>query len=200
MTIKKLDGPLEGNDVLQAALETRFPAFKALGTPVGGSVNLAGPIPYFRLSLDALEVPDPLTQAEQTGWRVAVNTGADESLAKLSNSTADSPTVFQGLAKGNLVKDYLKAAELAEKILGPESDEYEPRLLDIPSVPYAALWLKGTSDFFVPLLVTDSSASASLDPAPDILSDLRERVRHEEDHAGEDSQAMFDSAPSTPTN
>jgi hypothetical protein len=197
MTIKKPNGPFNGAEVIRQAIAIRFPAFAALGSPIGGAQDTAPPVPYYHLSLEALRDAAPLSRAEQTGWRFTVVNGTEISLARLSNAPSNgTPPTFQGLSKGLLAQRYVKAAHFAENQLGRAQTrtEYEPRLLDVPALHFVALWLKGSRDLFIPLLEGASKEPEEMTLVSDIVPDLRRK-------AAQRSQAPFagDARP-TPTN
>lgn len=182
MTIMHLAGPPAGDDVLDRALEDRFPEVARRGVRVR-SRNADGvpelpPVPCFHLGLDMLADDEPLRLAQQTGWRYIVEPGNAVGMAKLSSGTGG--TRYEGLAQGLLVERYRAALALAQELLGADHHAYEPRLLDVPALSFAALWLKGPQDWFIELLDGVPPGTAALQVVDDILPELRHRAAKRE--------------------
>lgn len=181
MTIMHLAGPAAGDDVLDQALADRFPEDAVRGVRSRrGAADAApelSPVPCFHLGLDMLADDAPLRFAQQTGWRYIVEPGNVVGMAKLSSSGTPR---YEGLAQGLLVERYRAALVLAQQQLGADHQAYEPRLLDVPALSFAALWLKGPQDRFIDLLDGVPPGTAALQVVDDILPELRRRAANRE--------------------
>jgi hypothetical protein len=99
-----------------------------------------------------------------------------------------------------LAERFLQASAYADEQLGDQAEEYEPRLLDVPALWFAALWLEGsTSRYFIPLLDGRPPGTAPLKMVQDILPILKARA--EERSRGDiESVPGRDRVASGPTN
>lgn len=178
MTISYRTGPETADVVLQGALDRRQPSLSLRGITATRSAQ-ATPmaVPYFHLGLEALDHPDPLLQAQHSGWRYSLDADGGPTMAKLGQDADDRPPEFQGISGGLLAERYRAALALAEARLGPPAEVYEPRLLDVPALSYVALWLSGAQDWFIPLLDGHPPGDGPLGIASDILAQLRDRAR-----------------------
>jgi hypothetical protein len=72
----------------------------------------------------------------------------------------------------------MQAALLAEQSLSAASEDFEPRLLDVPALPFVALWLHGnaTTEYFIALLEGRTPGTAPLRLVKEILPELRYRA------------------------
>lgn len=176
MTIKSHAGPIDGRAVMQQALATRVPQAEMFSTPLGGAPQTGSPVPFYHLSLDALTEPNPLEFATMTGWQYPVVGGIDPGLADIRD-VPDGPSSFAGLSHGLLAQRFIQASLLAEQALAAQAEEYQPRLLDIPALQFAALWLYGTTtSYFVSLLDGRPAGTAPLKLVTEIMSDLKARA------------------------
>ena len=118
-----------------------------------GMADAAGagtPHESYHLGLDSIEAKKGVAAAKSIGWRYLLAGGpAGRGLAAEVHSR-DRGYEFAGLNEGPFVQ---QVADQIENLRGKIGDkDYEPRLLRIPALYVAALWLKGKNDdLFVPL-------------------------------------------------
>lgn len=179
MTINRANGPAGGRDVVNRALAVRMGSLRAAASPMGGSVGFGSPVPVYHIGLDSVtNQADPLTAARQTSWRfpvIGAGAGSPAGLVTV-RETATDPS-FEGLSHGVLAQNFLRAASLAEQTFGSSPDVFDPRLLEVPALQYAALWLVGGgTNHFIPLLDGNPPGSAPLSVINDILPALKARV------------------------
>ena len=176
MTIKRLDGPPDGQKVMMRELGKRIPAAARFATPLGGAPQAGSPVPFYHLGLEDLKMRSPLTKATITGWRFPIVGGIHPGLAIIAGMADGSSSTFEGLAHGIIAARFIRAALLADEKLGSDVAEYEPRFLDVPALQFSALWLHGQKNWFIPLLEGRPPGTAPLVMVPSILPDLRARA------------------------
>jgi hypothetical protein len=124
-----------GMDFLRGATET--PARRAAFEPRAHET--------WYLGLDAIEAKKGIAAAERTGWRYLLGgrVAADVYVR-------DDGYKFAGLNEGPFVQQISDTIEKVRDQVG--KDDYEPRLLQIPALYIAALWLHGlNNELFIPL-------------------------------------------------
>jgi hypothetical protein len=116
-----------------------------------------------------------LAQARRVGWRYPVLVGDIQCLAYLRESTAGLR--FGGITEGVLPRRVFEAAAVVENGLKSIDAEFQPRLLEIPSLHFYALWLyrRGGASRFVPLL-SHEFTSPRLRTEQETLQDIRAAV------------------------
>jgi hypothetical protein len=118
-----------------------------------GMADAAGadtPHESFHLGLDSIEAKKGVAGAESIGWRYLLSGGPAGSGLAAEVHSRDRGFEFAGLNEGPFVQ---QIADQIEKVRGQIGNkDYEPRLLRIPALYIAALWLKGKNDdLFIPL-------------------------------------------------
>lgn len=133
---------------------------------LGGAadVKASQPIPLYIVTSE-IEGPDFLEQATPVAWRYLITGGGSMAMADVKESPVG--TNFDSLIRGPMAERFSEAASAAEKEYGTAGGTYEPRVLEIPSLYIAALWLHGEHDVFFPILegVTQESAKIEEDPS-----------------------------------
>ena len=111
------------------------------------------PHPVYYVPLDALAGGKLLDAATQTSWRyLLVQDDAAVAEAELSvgrrgaKGAAAKPLEFLGLTHGPFTGATVEALGAAEQLPQVAAADYELRLLKIPAVYLAALWLHGAKD------------------------------------------------------
>jgi hypothetical protein len=198
VAIKSNLGPPNGHQVMQRALAYRVPqTANIMSTPLGGAPQTGSPIPVYHLPLAQLKDSDPLASAKLTCWSYPVIGGMRPGLADIRENSVDGTTSFAGLSYGILATRFLEASVLAEHSLNAADEEFEPRLLDVPALRFAALWLHGSStDHFIPLLEGSPPGSAPLKLVANVVADLQSRAIAQSRRA----IPTGGGAPGTPTN
>ena len=172
MTIKTQVEPAGGRDIVHSALSQRshrakhFPSLS--GTPQTGA-----PLPVYLLSRDEASLQNPLANAKLIGWKYPILGGDSVGLASLL--ITEDGLKFAGINHGLLSGRLLDAAVLADSKQGPLAKEFEPRLLEIPSLRIYALWLfcTGSENSFISLMDGHPPGSAKLR----IVKSIRSRIR-----------------------
>jgi hypothetical protein len=152
--IKKPSGDI-GVDVLRQHVPgiltrrqaTRPDLLKAIG---GGSVDFAGQHAVYVASIsDALD-GQVLTRARQIGWRYLVVAG-NQPLATAQVATKGAGEItFSHVNYGQMAASTLKAIDVADRI--PSTEDFDLRVLEIPSLFFVTLWLKSaTKEILIPL-------------------------------------------------
>jgi hypothetical protein len=200
MAIKAHAGPSDGRSVMEDALSRRARNRTHFATPLGGAPQSASPLPFYFLGIDALKAPDPLQAARIKGWRYPILGGIKAGLAAVRSPAGSGPSEFAGLTHGLLVDRLLQACLLAEQALGTSAEQYQPRLLDVPALQYAALWLEApTRRQFIALLQGRPAGSAPLELVDDVIPELK-TLAAAKGHAGPAASAPGLPPPTTPRN
>jgi hypothetical protein len=134
---------------------------RALTMTAPEQLALTAPHAMYNVSLAAIINEVPIDDAPQTAWRYLVDAG-DGAVA--SSEVAIAPggqLTFAQLNEGPFVAGTEQALRDAEQIPEVANGNYEARVLRVPALDVAALWLKdldGGDDLIVPL-----------DPSPPFL-------------------------------
>lgn len=128
-------------------------------------VSHSEPHPVYVATLDDLAAGKLLDAAKQTGWRyllvqndVAVGeaeVGARRAAARTRGTKGGAKTAkleFLGLTHGPFTDATIDALSAAERMPKVAKADYEMRLLKVPAVYLAALWLHGAdTDIVIPM-------------------------------------------------
>lgn len=163
----------------------------SLTTLTPDQVRMTSPHEVHTIGLDALIEHRPLTESPTVAWRFLVETPAGPvASSEVAADEGGQPTVFAQLNEGPYVASTARMLSDLEGIPEVESGDYEVRMLKIPGLYVAALWLDdrdGDDDLIIPL-----------DPAPDFLEAGR-TYREEEFLAAVEEPARqrldFDDSP-----
>lgn len=168
----------EGVTDLQSADPTRA---------IGGAAPRAAPHPFplYRLKLASIrQGADPLRGATRIGWRYLVERDDTPAVADLHERSDTGALDFGQMATGPLADQLVAGANRAEALFGEQrgaEQEYEARILEVPSLHIIALWLESENPLFLVLLPEGSGDPlnaadfrAMLDAA---ATDLRQAIR-----------------------
>jgi hypothetical protein len=150
MAINTKQPPDDAAAALDAGLGQIRGAAAQLGMAEAAGAGAGTPHESYNLGLDSIEAKKGVAAAEPIGWRYLLAGGpAGRGLAAEVHSRP-SGYEFAGLNEGPFVQ---QVADQIEKLRGKIGNkDYEPRLLRIPALYIAALWLKGKNDdLFIPL-------------------------------------------------
>jgi len=201
MVIKANKGPLHGLAVMQQALEARATRAAVFSTPLGGAPQSGSPVPVYHLPLINLGDDDPLAAASVTSWRYPIIGGIEPGLADIRQSDDDSSASYGGLSQGLLARRFIQASLLAEQALAAAPEELQPRLLDVPALQFAALWLHGDlSNYFVSLFDGRPAGTAPLRLVTEVVPDLRARAARRLPPTGFATPPLGGGQSGTPTN
>jgi len=192
MVIKSNRGPINGYAVMREALATRMPRGGARSASRGvesasldivrpslaGAPQTGAPVPVYHLSLEQLSAEDPLQLATISSWLYPVVGGIRAGLARVREAVPGGAARFSGLSHGIVAQRFMQAALLAEQSLAADAEDFEPRLLDVPALPFVALWLHGNAatEYFIPLLEGRTPGTAPLGLVKEIVPYLRYRA------------------------
>ncbi|QSB21523.1 hypothetical protein JN403_12275 [Pseudomonas sp. 15A4] len=133
-------------------------------------------MPFYHLSLDQLLYDNALEKAIRTGWRYPVIGSIKAGLVDIRGDEGTNSASFGGLSYGGVAERFIQASTIAAGQLANSTDEYEPRLLDVPALSFLAFWLRSSEgDWFIPLL-EGSPSSAPLQMVREVLPQLRTRA------------------------
>jgi len=171
MTIKGTEGPSQGLDVVRQALKHLSPrTTKRLSEALTlGGAQAAQPIPLYVIGLDEIQDDNFLSAASMAGWRyMLVN---DDPVAAADVDVSENNTVgFSRLIHSTHAASLLKASQKADKEYGKAAMEYEPRILEVPSLYLSALWLHGEEDHFFPYASGEAGAMQSMSEDRDFVT------------------------------
>ena len=151
MPIKVQIEPVGGRDIVNTALSKRSHRSQHLPA-LRGSPKTGSPLPVYLLNQEEALLPDPLSAANLVGWKYPIIGGDSAGIAFLLK-TSDG-LKFGGISHGNLPKRLLDAAVIADNHLKSRTEEFEPRLLEVPALRIYALWLfcDVRDDIFISLM------------------------------------------------
>ncbi|MGY2053032.1 hypothetical protein [Methylobacterium sp. JK268] len=175
MTLILRPAPPKGRATVTRALRdlwTRDPGGDAVG---GTPINLAEPIPVYRLGLDQIDDVGCLKQAAPVGWRYLLEAGRAH-VAVADVGERDGETRFASLSRGDEAQRLMEAAELAASLAEASPEDYEIRILDVPALHASAVWLSGARDVFIPYLDVKRRRGATIEVADDFLATLVARA------------------------
>lgn len=153
MLIRSPGAPADGVSTIGPAvahLMSRGPdALPAMG---GAAPVATQPLRLFGLRLDQIKDDSFLNSATPIGWRYLIVSNGPIAVADVKAGSGQQGSNFHRLIRGELAQRLDKASELAQKRYANDPDSFEVRILEIPSLYMAALWLHGQRDVFIPLL------------------------------------------------
>jgi hypothetical protein len=165
MAITKLRTPAGGPSIIDRALfDLRGPA--AAKDMLGGAeTKRSEPLPVYRLELQDISGSKFLDKAKPVGWRYLIERADGVAYADLMEGSPGHQT-FARLARNRNAERLNAAAQLAEKAAEPLPD-CEARILDIPALHIATIWLFGPVQTFIPYIdpemLADEKASVKID-------------------------------------
>jgi hypothetical protein len=177
MTIKGQIEPVGGRDIVNTALSQRSHRTEHLPA-LHGSPQTGAPLPVYLISRDEALSSDPLSEAKLIGWKYPIVGGRSDGLAFLLR-VAPTDLKFAGISHGPLPRRLLEAAVLADNHLGSLTEEFEPRLLEIPALHIYALWLHRAErkNVFISLMDGQPPASSKLRIVNSIQSRISRRLK-----------------------
>jgi len=189
-------------DLRELVLVARVPP----GVPVMRLEDLAhtDPHPVFVVGLNDLVEGRLLSAAVQTGWRyLLVQDGAAVAEAELVPKRGAGGKVGKDLQLGALTtgpfaEATIEALNAAEGLAPIRKAKYEARLLKIPAVYFAALWLHGgDEDILIPMVDPPGGLKANRPyPEAKVLAALREIAeQNKRFHDSHDAQSKKSRKP-----
>jgi hypothetical protein len=152
--------PPEGSlQVIETALH-RFrkqPNFAASITSdgaVANSLSVAVPHPVYFVGLKDLAKGKLFSAVKLKGWRyLLLNENEPYAIAELNFNRKTGSPIFSHVNYGALVKRTVSGLAFAENLETVNQNDYELRLIDIPSLYVVALWLHAHDNFIIPLMI-----------------------------------------------
>jgi len=140
--------PPEVTQVVKAHMDTMM-AKQAYRTPRLSEITRKGaaapvptqPLPVYNIGLSELAKNRDQTAATQKSWRFLVKHGDDVVASADAGIGPDKKPVFSHVNEGPLVKGVASAIQSANAQEEVKKGSYEVRLLMVPAVYVAALWL-----------------------------------------------------------
>jgi hypothetical protein len=161
MGLKLPKPPAETQAIVAGAMQraNSFGRLSVMGGATGGAavVTPVAPHEVYDIGLKELVDGEGLKAAKPVGWRVLVLQGNTPVAAvEYSAAGGGAPASFKSANEGVFVRGTVLGISMAEGLPQLKNEDYELRLLQIPSIYLIALWLQSKDEnLFVPL-----------DPAP----------------------------------
>lgn len=166
MPIRLAGNPIGGSELVLNALRTHTGPTPQAARAVGGTgtqVTVVLPHPVFDLGLDQVLASVDLTQARSSGWRYLVMQGPSAiAAAEVTTDAVGQALSVSSVNRGPFVEATHAGIREAERLPPVQSGSFELRLLRIPALYIAALWLKDIAD--------DADTIIPLAPAPNYLT------------------------------
>ena len=143
----------------------------------GAAINLSQPLPVYRLGLEDIVDEHCLDKAVEIGWRYLIEPavgGAGGAGYADVREVQGGDFKFTSLSKNANADRLLAAAHLAQEVGEGSAVEYEARILDVPAVYIAAIWLAAPTPVFIPYIDPAhlGQPGAVVKVQPDFLQDL----------------------------
>ncbi|ACL55711.1 hypothetical protein [Methylobacterium nodulans] len=177
MSLVLKSAPATGRAVVRRALRDLWDQGPTADAAGGAAINLAEPIPLYRLGLNQIDATGGLTQAQHVGWRYLLETAGGDTAVADVGEVGGGETRFASLARGENARRLIEAATLAESVAQQKPEEYEVRILDVPALHVSAIWLAGENNIFIPYLDMKRLRGAKVDVADDFLNTLASRAQ-----------------------
>jgi hypothetical protein len=169
--------PLTGPQLIGKALRDlgSHPDRAAALAMAGGGINLSQPIPVYRLGLDDIDDEHCIDKAVEVGWRYLLEPAAGGGAGYADvRPEQGGDFKFTSLSRNANADRLLQAAHLAQQVGEGSTVAYEPRILDVPALYIAAVWLAAPAPVFIPYIDPAhlGQPGAEVRAQPDFLGDL----------------------------
>jgi hypothetical protein len=189
MPINYRNAPPDAIEVLKTELE-QMTSKRAFGTPrLHNAITkkaevplLEHALPVYQLGLYDIAKNQDIKAAIQTGWRYPLKLN-NEIIAHAETIIDPSgKNLFSSINEGPVVEGTTKAIKTVEKQNEIMNGNFEVRLLFIPALNIAALWLvdkEGKADFALPIIepVPESLTLNKRTPLKDFLTVVHEKAK-----------------------
>jgi hypothetical protein len=176
MVLRRAKGPIEGAAVVHRALNHIVTSAPDQPPRAGASPTrqTTQPLAIYRLDLDQIKKHDFLRAASQTGWRYLVVEEVPVAVADV-REMPQGGAEFSQVSRGAVPQGLLRAAQMASERYGSHiAQEYDVRVLEIPSLYITALWLHGPGDVFFPIM---KGQLGEVREDPGFLSDIMNQAQ-----------------------
>jgi hypothetical protein len=159
MNINVPNPPEDSLQVIESALHRfrRQPNFAAAITSEAAatdSLSIAVPHPVYFVGLKHLAKGKLFSAAKLKAWRyLLLNENEPYAIAELNFKRKNGAPIFSHINYGALVKKTVTGLAFAENLETVNENDYELRLIEIPGLYVVALWLHGSDDFIIPLMI-----------------------------------------------
>lgn len=176
MTVRQQQTGEACRRALKHALEALLQDDIASGSPVTTHTRVGSPLPRLDWSSSSLR-----EQAPRREWLFPLVGGTEPAFAVMVDANGDDHWSFTGFRTGAFAARLFEACYLAEQSVEPSAEDYEPRLVELHELHFAALWLFAPgADVFVSLLDGVPKGSANLVVKDDLERTLLERAASRE--------------------
>jgi len=160
MSLNATKPPEKGLAIVREALGklVRHPSHTAsiLAESVPSELSIAAPHPVYFVGLTDVAEGRLLSAAILTGWRYLVLAGEEPiGAANVMVKQDDENLQFSHISHGPFVRNTIEGISRAASLTEVVNNDYELRLLDIPSLYVVSLWLHGDEDRIMPLAPTN---------------------------------------------
>lgn len=172
MTVQRQAVPEACLRVLKRALEEMLRESPPSSTPVTEQAQVGSPIPRLDWSPHSLR-----KQAPRREWLFPLVGGSELAFAVMVDANGNDHWSFVGFRTGAFATRLFDACAIAEESVEPSGSVYEPRLVELHELYFAALWLFAPrGDVFVSLLDGVPKGSGELLVGHDLERTLLERA------------------------
>jgi chaperonin GroEL len=166
MSISTPQGPAGGQEVVHRAVTHLMSERSGEITAQGSYIEATRPIQLFVVGFGDANKNSFLENAIPFGWRYLILDDGPVAIADVRVSGAKKEAKFGSLIRGSVAEHYAQAAKQADMHYEAVPDAFEARVLEIPSLYMAAIWLHGNKkEVFFPFL--DGSKKPNLQVAED---------------------------------
>jgi hypothetical protein len=144
--------PTANIDVLERGLKDLYPGRAMREIEPESTFDVAKPLPVYTVSLVDAVTEDWPEKARQVSWRHLVAGGQLTGAADITLNAGSNSPEFASFAEGEAVRALVTAIESADRLFAHTKGSYEMRIVEIPAVYAAAVWLVGTESLFIPYL------------------------------------------------
>ena len=146
---------------MAGALKRAHKSARSFRSAIEGGTAVVAPVSPLRVYVLGLkQIVDGigLEGAKPAGWQSLVLQGKNPVASVDFESLSNAPATFKSYNQGSHVQSTASAIAVAESLPEVTAGDFEPRLLQTPSINLMSLWLHGGKDLLIPL-----------DPAPHVF-------------------------------
>lgn len=154
MIVSKQAPPVDGLKAIGNALvDLAARTGPQVASFAGSRVNIAAPLPIYRADPPDLTEESSVNLARRAGWRYVIESQNPRKVAYVDVIEApNGDAIFASHSANRNAENLLNALHLVEDVASKLPEVYEARLLDVPALYLAAVWLKGEDSIFVPYI------------------------------------------------
>lgn len=150
MSLKLPEAPQGTKNIVNHALQRAHKSGR-FAFAVGAATPVA-PHPVYTIGQDELVAGGGVEAAKFAGWRSIILQGDNTVAAVEFAGDGTGLKDFKSVNQGPYVQSTASAIAVAENLPQAKAEDFELRLLQLPSIYVVALWLHGrTQELFIPL-------------------------------------------------